>query len=233
MPLLHAGLYGIETCSLQSAHGAAVRRLYDSTLCWFTFGPAMFSRFLLTTIVISSCMVSSGCAVMMAAKSPGKKDLDVLTPGMVRSAVVAELGPPVQSRHDQAGYPTDVFSFKQGYSLPVRVTRAAVHGAADAATIGLWEVVATPLEAGLQGESVKAAVVYDHDERVKRVEYFAGAHLANGEPTLASWLRFQKPQQTAVVEYSPEPTDPLSPGIMPASYSTETTDQSAVVSPAQ
>lgn len=189
----------------------------------------MIFRPLLTLVVLGSCMISSGCSVMMAAKAPGKKDLDVLTLGMPRSAVVAELGPAVQSRQDSAGSATDVFSFKQGYSLPVRVTRAFVHGAADVATIGIWEVAATPLEAGLQGESVKAAVVYDHDERVKRVEYFAGAHLANGEPTLASWMRFQKPQQTSVVEYSAEPTAYANPDIMPANYSTDSSDQSTVL----
>lgn len=184
----------------------------------------MMFRPLLTLIVLGGCMVSSGCSVMMAAKAPGKKNLDVLTPGMPRSAVVAELGTPLQSRQDTTGSPTDVFSFQQGYSLPVRVTRAFVHGAADVATIGLWEVAATPLEAGLQGENVKAAVVYDHDERVKRVEYFAGAHLAHGEPTLASWMRFQKPKQTAVVEYSPESSAVAVPDIMPASYATEAVD---------
>ena len=82
---------------------------------------------------------------MMAARSPDKKDLSVLALGVPRAQVIAELGPPVHQSSDEAG-DRDVFSFKQGYSLPARVGRATVHAVGDALTLGLWEVVGTPLE---------------------------------------------------------------------------------------
>ena len=155
------------------------------------------------TLLFGFCAISSGCSVMMAARAPEKKDLSVLTPGAARSQVVAELGPPLQSRTDQYGE-KDVFAFKQGYTLPTRVVRSTVHAAADVATVAIWEVVGTPLESSLQGEDVRVEVAYDDAERVQRVEYFAGAHLANGGPTLAPWMRRANVRQTAVVGNYPE-----------------------------
>jgi hypothetical protein len=93
----------------------------------------------------------------------------------------------------------DVFAFKQGYSTPAKVSRALVHGAADVATAGLWEVVGTPIESSLQGEDVRAEVTYDTNDLVNRVEYYSGAHLANGGPALASWMRGSSTRQTAVI----------------------------------
>ena len=144
------------------------------------------------------CVVNSGCAVKMAATAPDRKDLSVLTPGISRSQVVAELGRPAQSRQEPQG-DIDVFAFKQGYSTPAKVSRALVHGAADVATAGLWEVVGTPIESSLQGEDVRAEVTYDTNDLVNRVEYYSGAHLANGGPALASWMRGSSTRQTAVI----------------------------------
>lgn len=161
-------------------------------------GAALVRRLALLLIAAFFCSMNTGCAVMMAAKAPGKKDMGVLTPGVSRSQVVAELGPPVQSRTYGWGA-KDVFSFKQGYTMPTKVSRSIVHGAADVMTLGLWEVAGTPLEGSLQGEDVRAEVAYDANDMVQRVEYFSGAHLAHGGPTLASWMRGSGTRQTAIV----------------------------------
>ena len=153
------------------------------------------------SLVLGLMLISSstGCSVMMATKAPGRKDLGVLTPGMPRAKVIAELGPPLETSIYEIES-RDIFAFKQGYCTAARVGRAGVHAVADVATLGLWEVVATPLEGALDGEDVRAEVRYDQQERVHRVEYFAGAHLADGRPTLAPWLRRQSTQQTAIIE---------------------------------
>jgi hypothetical protein len=169
--------------------------------------PSVVTRRIATIAILCGfCAINSGCSVMMAARAPEKKNLSVLSPGASRSQVVAELGPPLQSRTDQYGE-KDVFAFKQGYSLPTRVVRSTVHAAADVATVALWEVVGTPLESSLQGEDVRVEVAYDDSERVQRVEYFAGAHLANGGPTLASWMRRADLRQTAIVGNYPKSHD--------------------------
>lgn len=161
----------------------------------------------LIVMAVLFCATSTGCSIMMAVHSQDKKDLSVLTPGVPRARVIAELGSPVHlgssvhevQRDKELG---DIFSFRQGYSLPTRIGRAGLHATADLFTHGLWECVGTPLEVALNGEKVQAEVLYDHQQQVRRVEYFAGAHLADGSPTLASWLRKKTTKQTAVVEAS-------------------------------
>ncbi len=161
-------------------------------------GAALIRRLALLLIAGFFCSMNTGCAVMMAANAPGKKNMGVLTPGVSRSQVVAELGPPVQSRKYGWGA-KDVFAFKQGYSTPAKVSRSVVHGAADFMTLGLWEIAGTPLEGSLQGEDVRAEVAYDASDTVQRVEYFSGAHLAHGGMTLAGWMRGGGTRQTAVI----------------------------------
>ena len=116
--------------------------------------------------------------------------------------MVAELGAPIESRKQGEGT-TDVVAFQQGYSLPTKFSRVVFHGVADVFTFGLWEVAGTPVELSLQGEEVRAEVQYDRDDFVRRVEYFSGAHLVRGGPTLADWMRNGETVQTAVVEASP------------------------------
>lgn len=142
---------------------------------------------------------SSGCSVMMAARAPERIDMNVLNLGEPRGRVVSELGVPVQSRESASGG-SDVFAFKQGYSLPERAGRVAFHSMADVATIALWEIVGTPIETSLQGEDVRVQVDYDTSDRVRRIEYYEGAHLAGNRMALARWMRRKSTRQTAVIE---------------------------------
>ena len=157
------------------------------------------------SLIVLWSVLTTGCSVMMAARAPDKKDLSVLSLGVPRSQVIAELGTPVHQSKDDFGE-RDVFSFKQGYSVPVKVGRATVHAVGDLLTLGLWEVVSTPLESSLDGEGVQAEVRYDREQYVRRVEFFTGAHLAHGGPTLAPWMRSANTQQTGVLESAiPDP----------------------------
>jgi hypothetical protein len=167
-------------------------------------------------------MTLSGCSVVMASRAPEKRDLSVLSPGSSRSRVVAELGAPTESRQTQAGQ-VDLYAFKQGYTTSSRVTRAVTWGLMDLVTTGLWEIAGTPLESSLQGEQVQAEVTYDQDERIRRIEYFAGAHLATGGPTLATWMRGKNVRQTAVIGDAPQSPALESREILPASASSEGT----------
>ena len=174
------------------------------------------SRFMSQAVTLLSLgtvvATSSGCSVMMAARAPERVDMNVLNLGEPRGRVVSELGVPVQTREGDVGG-SDVFSFKQGYSLPERMGRAAFHGVADVATIGLWEIVGTPMETSLQGEEVRVQVDYDNNDRVRRIEYFEGAHLANNRMALARWMRRKKTRQTAVIEDFSSPPPQQSGGV--------------------
>ncbi len=114
-------------------------------------------------------LVNVGCSAVMAAKQPDKKDLSILKAGTPRSHVIAELGAPGWSG-EKDGRRVDVFAFKQGYSKGTKAGRAFFHAAADFFTLGLWEVVGTPIESVASGTDVKVEVVYDENDRVKVVQ---------------------------------------------------------------
>lgn len=46
--------------------------------------------------------------------------------------------------------------------------RALAHGALDLATLGLWEIAGTPIEA-MQGETFYLTVEYDQNDKVTKV----------------------------------------------------------------
>ena len=109
-----------------------------------------------------------GCSVYMAANQPDKKDMGVLKTGTPRSAVLAELGAPIEAT-TRGGAKVDVFTFVQGYSGLEKGGRAVLHGAADVFTLGLWEVVGTPIEGYANGTKVSVEITYDREDRVTKV----------------------------------------------------------------
>jgi hypothetical protein len=112
----------------------------------------------------------SGCSVYMAAHQPEQKNFAVLTEGTHQSLVRTELGLPVWSGKDDQGFDVDVFQFVQGYTKGAKVGRAVWHGIADVFTIGLWEIIGTPVETIASGTKIKATVTYDEQQKVKTVK---------------------------------------------------------------
>jgi len=110
----------------------------------------------------------TGCSVYMAANQPDKKDMGVLKAGTPRSVVLAELGTPVETT-TRSGAKVDLFTFTQGYSGLEKGGRAVLHGAADVFTLGLWEVVGTPIEGYANGTKVSVEITYDREDRVVKV----------------------------------------------------------------
>ena len=60
----------------------------------------------------------------------------------------------------------DVFSFTQGYGAGNRAGRVAFHATAHVASLGLWEIVGTPLETVFDGTPMRVEVFYDAEDRV-------------------------------------------------------------------
>ena len=118
--------------------------------------------------VIAAGFSMGGCAVYMAANQPAEKNLALLSAGTPRSLVVSEFGTPVTSEMKD-GARHDVIKFTQGYSTGAKAGRALVHGAADVVTLGLWEVVGTPVEGHFNGDQMSAEVVYDGSDRVAQI----------------------------------------------------------------
>jgi hypothetical protein len=110
----------------------------------------------------------SGCAVFMAAKQPDKKDLDLMRVGMHRNVLISEFGEPI-SVNEVNGSKTEIFRFVDGYGTGAKVGRAVGHAAADVFTLGIWEVVGTPVEGEFDGDRVSYQVSYDKNNIVTSV----------------------------------------------------------------
>ena len=119
-------------------------------------------------LVLLLAVSASGCSVAMAAHQPSRKDTDLLSPGVPRNLVVAELGAPVTT-DVKDGKRVEVFSFVQGYRNGVRIGRTVAHATADVLTLGLWEAAGTPTEAALHGTQVAYEVTFDAHDKVERV----------------------------------------------------------------
>lgn len=122
----------------------------------------------LSTVLVLGTLNMTGCSVFMAAKQPEKKDTKMLVVGVPRAVVLAELGAPV-STVKNGDETTDIFSFKQGYSKGAKFGRVVFHGVADVATLGLWELIGTPVESGFDGKNIAYQVVYDKNDNIKNV----------------------------------------------------------------
>lgn len=117
-------------------------------------------------VTLALLITMSGCAVYMATNQPRKRNLAILTPGTERDLVVAELGAPVISESIADGK-KEIYTFTQGYSKLAKAGRAMFHGAADVFTIGLWEVVGTPIEGAFDGKRISVRVIFDANGRVR------------------------------------------------------------------
>lgn len=111
---------------------------------------------------------NTGCSVVMAAKQPDEKNIDLFVKGTPRDNLLAEFGPPISSEI-RDGKKTEIFKFIQGYSGGAKAGRALFHGAADVFTLGLWEVVGPPIEGSFDGDEMAFKVIYDASDRVEEV----------------------------------------------------------------
>lgn len=155
----------------------------------FLLGPTVAATAILLPIL------AGGCAAVKATQQPSKRDVAVLNRGVPRTHVIAELGHPSWSNHSQGGT-VDVFAFKQGYSKTTKAARALAHGAADVATLGLWEVVGIPVESIADGTDVQVEVHYAPDQTVERVVVIKGEKALH-PPKLFQRLDRPQPESTA------------------------------------
>ena len=107
----------------------------------------------------------SGCAVYMAAKGTPEPYGGGPLAGQDRNAVIASLGPPKESV-DSNGRRLEIYEYKTGDAPSP--WRAVVHGLLDLSSLGIWEIIGTPIEMA-QGEKVRVTVEYDENGRVANV----------------------------------------------------------------
>jgi hypothetical protein len=123
-------------------------------------------RLLAVCLVLLLC---TSCSVYMAAHQPELKDMTPIKPGVHQSIVHTELGTPVWSGKEN-DTDVEIYRFTQGYSKGAKAGRAVFHAAADVMTIGLWEVVGTPIEATVNGHRMTVKISYDENLYATKVE---------------------------------------------------------------
>lgn len=121
--------------------------------------------------LIAACLVlgvsASGCSVYMSARLPEKKNLALLNAGTDRDLLIAEFGVPIYSEKLENGDKKEIYTFVQGYGKAARFGRTIWHGAADVASLGLWEIIGTPIESTFDGKKVSVSVIFDNNNQVK------------------------------------------------------------------
>ena len=122
--------------------------------------------------VMSAGIAIGGCSVGMAMSGDEQKDTSILFPGSPRAVVIAKLGPPETTTKDAQGCYTDSYALVKGNAPSVG--RAVAHGALDVFTLGLWEVVGTPMEMGAGREERSRLIIeYDAEDKIRNVQSIA------------------------------------------------------------
>lgn len=127
-------------------------------------------KFISIILLLIFSFYASGCAVIMAARQPGKVDDKVLNVGMPRDSVLVELGAPISS-DIKDGKRVDIYQYEQGFSMGTKIIRCLFHAVADFFTLFLWELIGTPTEMIWSGEKKAVRVTYDSTDKVETVVY--------------------------------------------------------------
>jgi len=114
----------------------------------------------------------AGCSVAMSSqRSTFKGDVGLLRVGAERIQIEATFGPPatitpMQDGRTKVTYRLDPNAHSEG----ARSAAVAGHLAMDLLTLGLWEVVGTPLEIAARESLSSYTLIYGPDHKVQSVE---------------------------------------------------------------
>lgn len=126
----------------------------------------------LVLILLLTCF-STSCSVVMSASKSGTS-IEDLAQSKTRTAVIINDG--VEIVHTERD-PDDNHIIYEDYLVqkPKGSTwRAVMHGLLDVATLGIWEVVGTPVELS-KGDKiyVPIRIFYDENEEITKLEYLS------------------------------------------------------------
>jgi hypothetical protein len=137
----------------------------------------------------------TGCSVGMAMVGKEEPNLGAFRMGSTRGEVELQLGSPISSATNPDGSRSDIYEYELGNKPSAG--RAAAHAVMDVLTLGIWEVIGTPIEA-MQGETRRMVIVYDAQDRVMGINRaVVPAEARAGTGTMA-----QGPQRTPPMEVS-------------------------------
>jgi hypothetical protein len=125
-------------------------------------GFKMMRIFYLCSLLLC-CVLGQGCSVGMAMSGKPDPNMAIVKPGATRGEIELQLGKPIQTASNPDGTRVDQYKYEIGNEPSAG--RAIGHGVMDVLTLGLWEVIGTPIEA-FQGTTYQIQVTYDRNDRV-------------------------------------------------------------------
>ena len=99
----------------------------------------------------------------MAMSGKESPNLNMIREKATRGQIEFELGPPIKTTSLEDGRRMDVYDYEIGNQPSTG--RAIGHGALDLITLGLWEIIGTPVE-GFTGDKYQLTIIYDKNDRV-------------------------------------------------------------------
>ena len=120
--------------------------------------------FFLGLMIASLCTFSS-CSVVMAARKEGT-NISEVQQCKNRNQFIGQGGTIISSERMPNGDLVEIYKFKKERGSPLR---AFMHGMLDLSTLGLWEVIGTPIEGCDSVEFFCIKVIYDCNDNIKDV----------------------------------------------------------------
>jgi hypothetical protein len=121
---------------------------------------------------IASLLMLSGCSVAMALHGHQEPNFEAFEPGSTRKQVEIQLGTPLSTASLTDGTKEDTYKYEMGNSP--NGARATLYFYYDVFTIGLTEVLFTPIEL-FQGHDEETKIVYSSDDRVLDIKGYTPA----------------------------------------------------------
>ena len=122
--------------------------------------------FKISVFVLSICLFSS-CSVIMAAKKEGTS-IEKVQASRSRGQILAHGATIISSDRSPTGELVEVYQFKKENGS---AARAFMHGVLDVSTLGVWEVIGTPVEVCMTDNTFYAIkVFYDAQDNVVKME---------------------------------------------------------------
>lgn len=112
---------------------------------------------------VGLCLTLAGCSVGMAMSGKKEPNLGAFRVGSTRGEVELQLGGPISTTTTDEGRRVDLYEYEIGNEPAPG--RATAHAVLDVLTLGLWEVVGTPIEA-FTGSKHRLTITYGPDDRV-------------------------------------------------------------------
>jgi hypothetical protein len=111
-------------------------------------------------------LLLAGCSIAMALSGTPEPNFDAFEVGSTRKQVETQLGIPVTTQNLGEGKRLDIYRYEIGNSPNGH--RALMNLYIDLATIGIWELPGTIIEA-MMGQEEESRIIYGAEDRVLEI----------------------------------------------------------------